>query len=120
MTAQEQRNHLALFWLKSAHSLVFVVESAAILYILYSGLFNVRGPWLVVAVVLVLAEMAVYVLNGLRCPLTKLAKQWGDPTGDDYIADLFLPAGFARLIPRICGTLAIIGLLVVGLRVVLG
>jgi hypothetical protein len=38
---------MALFWLKCAHSLVFVVESSAIRYILYSGLFNVRGPWLV-------------------------------------------------------------------------
>jgi hypothetical protein len=111
---------MALFWLKSAHSLVFVVESSAILYILYSGLFNVRGPWLVVAVGLVLAEMAVYVANGMRCPLTRLAKQWGDPTGDDYIADLFLPEGFARLVPLICGTMAIIGLLVVGLRLLVG
>ncbi len=111
---------MALFAIKAFHTVVFLVESAAILYIVYSGLTNQRGPWLVVAVVLVLAESAVYVLNGTRCPLTKLAKQMGDRTGDDFIADIFLPEWFTPYIPRICGGLAVGGLLLVGLRMLAG
>ncbi len=111
---------MALFGIKLLHSIIFVVESGAILYILYSGLFNVRGPWLAVAIVLVLAEMIVYVGSGTRCPLTKLARRLGDKTGDDFIADIFLPDGFARRIPLICGTLAVVGMLVVGLRLLIG
>jgi hypothetical protein len=117
---QIQRVSPALFWLKLAHSLVFVVESGAILYILYSGLFKVGGPWLVVAIVLVLAEMVLFVGNGMHCPLTRLARELGDSTGDDYIADLFLPDGIPQLIPRICGALAVIGLVIVGLRLLIG
>ncbi len=110
----------ALFWIKLLHTLVFIVESAAILYILYSGLFNVRGTGLVIAVILVLAEIIVYVGNGTRCPLTKVARQLGDATGNDFIADIFLPERFARLIPMVCGGLAVIGLLIVGLRLLMG
>jgi hypothetical protein len=109
-----------IFWIKFIHSVVFIVESVAILYILYCGIFDIRSPWLVVAVVLVLAEIVIYVANGTRCPLTKLARRLGDKTGDDFIADIFLPRWFAPLIPPICGTLAVIGLLAMGWRLLTG
>lgn len=111
---------MALFFIKLVHSIVFLVESAAILYILYSAIFNVYDQGLVVAVILVVVESVVYIGCGARCPLTKLAKRLGDPTGDDFIADIFLPHWFALLIPRICGTLAVVGLVVVGLRMLIG
>ncbi|MEZ4670874.1 MAG: hypothetical protein R3E39_23470 [Anaerolineae bacterium] len=111
---------MKLFLIKSFHTVVFLVESAAILYILYSGLFNVRTTWLWVAIVLVLAEVFVFVLSGLHCPLTRLARQLGDQTGNDYFADIFLPEWFAPRIPMVCGTLALIGFLAVGFRLVTG
>ena len=95
---------------------MFLVESAAICYILYSGVFNVRGTGLLIAVVVVVAEIVVFVANGTRCPLTKLARRLGDPTGNDFVADTFLPERFARLIPFACGGLAFVGLLLVLLR----
>lgn len=110
----------ALFWIKLFHTLVFLSISAAILYILYSGLFNVGGTLLVIAVIVVVVEIAVFAANGFRCPLTKIARQLGDKTGDDFIADIFLPAGFARLIPPVCGGLALIGFLLLGLRLLAG
>jgi hypothetical protein len=120
LEVQQKGFLMALFLIKFFHSVIFLVESGAILYILYSGLFNVRGTGLVVAVALVLAEIIVFIGNGTRCPLTGLARKLGDKTGDDYIADIFLPDGFARRIPFICGTLAVIGLLIVGLRLLIG
>jgi hypothetical protein len=99
----------ALFWIKFLHTIVFVVESAAILYILYSGIFNVGGTALLIAVILVLAEIIIFVGNGTRCPMTNLAKKLGDSTGNDYIADIFLPQRFARMIPFVCGGLALVG-----------
>jgi hypothetical protein len=110
----------SLFWIKSLHTAIFVVESVAILYILYSGVFNVRGPGLVVAVILVLAEVIVFFASGLRCPLTNVARRLGDATGNDFIADIFLPERFARLIPFVCGGLAFCGLLIVGIRLIIG
>jgi len=115
MTARSQ-----IFWIKLFHTLVYVVESAAILYILYGGLFNVRGTGLLIAVIVVLAEIVIYVANGERCPLTKLARRLGDATGNDFVADMFLPERFTRLIPLVCGGLALIGLVLVGLRLLIG
>jgi hypothetical protein len=110
------RARSALFGIKLLHTLIFLIESAAILYILYSGIFNVRGTGLAIAVILVLAEVIVFVASGLRCPLTNVAQQLGDKTGNDLVADLFLPKRFARLIPFMCGGLAGVGLLLVGIR----
>lgn len=110
----------ALFLIKLLHTFVFLIESAAILYILYSGIFNVGGTGLVIAIVLVLAEIVVFVGNGLRCPLTNVAKQLGDASGNDFIADIFLPQRFARAIPFVCGGLAFVGLALVGWRVLAG
>ncbi len=109
-----------LFGIKLLHTVVFVVESVAILYILYSGLFNVRGTGLVIAVILVVAEVVVFVGNGIRCPLTKMAQDLGDKTGNDFVADIFLPERFARLIPFVYGGLAGIGLLLIGVRLLIG
>jgi hypothetical protein len=50
--------------------------------------------------------------------MTNLARELGDATGDDYIADIFLPRWFAPLIPPLCGTLAAIGLILVIARAV--
>ncbi len=100
---------MQLFLIKSFHSLIFIVESVAILFIIYSGLFNVGGTLLVVAVILVVAEIVVFVANGQRCPLTKLALRMGDATGDDYIADFLFPQWLKPYVSPACGTLALIG-----------
>jgi hypothetical protein len=112
--------HMKIILVKSFHSLVFVIESICILYILYSGLFNVRSPLLIIAIILVVAEIIVFVASRERCPLTKLAISLGDKTGDDYITDILFPEWLKPLVSPVCGTLALIGLLMVGLRLLLG
>lgn len=105
-----------LVGIKLLHTLVFLVESAAILYIVYCAVTGQQDSWLAVAIALVLAEAIVFLGNRARCPLTKLAQQLGDPTGNDFVADIFLPAWFAPLIPRLCGALASAGLLALLVR----
>ncbi len=110
----------ALFAVKFFHSIVFVVISLAILYVWYAIFANVTGLPLALAVGLILLEIGVYVGNGLRCPLTHLARRYGDISGDDYIADMFLPKWATSLIPSVCGTLAALGLIVLLVRVLVG
>ena len=43
----------------------------------------------------------------------------GDKTGDDYIADYLFPEWFKPLVSPVCGSLAVIGLLIVGLRLLI-
>lgn len=105
-------NQRAVFLIKAVHTLVFLFMSGCILYVLYCGLTR-RYDWtLAVATGAVLVEVAVYLLNGRRCPLTQWAQDYGDPTGNDLIADIFLPPSFARKIPPLCGGLFVISLLV--------
>jgi hypothetical protein len=108
-----------LFLIKFTHTLVFFVETAAIFYILYSALTGTYDTWLIVAIMAVVVETVVYLGNRARCPMTKLALRLGDKTGDDFIADIFLPKWFAPLIPPICGVLAVSGLLMIGVRLLL-
>lgn len=115
MMKREQK----LFAIKSVHTLIFFVESAAILYILYCGLVGRFDIICAIAIALVLVETAIFLGSGARCPLTKWAKKLGDPTGNDFVADMFLPPWAARLIPPVCGSLALGGMLLIVLRVVI-
>jgi hypothetical protein len=114
------RENAMLFAIKFLHSVVFIVMSAAILYVWYAVLSGTSGLLLTVAIAAILLESAVFVANGMRCPLTDFARRAGDVHGNDFIADIFLPVWFAPLIPRICGMLAFVGLLVLLIRALTG
>lgn len=101
-----------LVLVKTVHTAVFFFMSACILYILYAGITQTYNLILLVAIVAVLLESIVYLGNGRRCPLTELALRYGDPTGDDWFADIFLPEWAARLVFPVCGALTIVGLVV--------
>jgi hypothetical protein len=105
-------NRLAVVSIKTVHTLIFLFMSASILYILYAGLTRTYDALLVAAFAALILEIVVYLANGLRCPLTKLAQNYGDPTGNDLIADLFLPPAFARRIPPVCGGLFALSVIV--------
>jgi hypothetical protein len=108
-----------LFAIKSIHTFVFLFMSACILYILYAGLAQVYDWKLTVALVLVVLECAVWWFSGRRCPLTSLARQYGDDSGNDWIADIFLPRWAAEKIPPVCGGLFALGLIVLLINLLL-
>ncbi|MEO8611274.1 MAG: hypothetical protein ABI690_25480 [Chloroflexota bacterium] len=112
-------NRRALVGIKTLHTIIFLVESAAILYVLYCGLTRTYNGWLALAIGAVILESVVFVASGRRCPLTKWARQYGDASGNDWIADIFLPAWFAPKIPLLCGGLFGVGLIVLALNVLL-
>lgn len=105
-----------LFLIKLFHSLAFIFISLAIVYVWIAIFAGISGWTVALAIGIILLETAIYVGNGLRCPLTRLAQQYGDARGDDLIADLFLPTWFIPLIPPVCGTLAFLGILVLIVR----
>jgi hypothetical protein len=107
-----QVNRRAVLVIKTVHTLIFLFMSTCILYILFCGLAQIYDWKLVVAFGAVLLESVVYLANGRRCPVTRLAQHYGDPTGNDLIADLFLPPAFARRIPPLCGGLFVVSIFV--------
>ncbi len=106
-------NKSLLLAVKMAHTIIFFIESAAIMVIVFCGLFNIHNTVLWIAVGLVMLETVVFLGNGQRCPMTAWAKALGDPTGDDFVADIFLPDWFVPHVTSICGTTAFVGMLLV-------
>ena len=84
-----------LLILRAAHTAVFAVEVAAILYMIWRGL---RGPldrWCLFAVILTAGTGLGLLLNNGDC----IFHTWAaDVSGDDGVSDLFLPLAAANLI----------------------
>lgn len=97
--------------IKSVHSGIFLLMSAAIGYVLYCGISGTRDTWLWFALGLVVSECVVYLGGRARCPLTTLAKRLGDATGNDYLTDWLLPRDWVGYTAPTCGGLFVLGLL---------
>lgn len=107
---------LTLFHIKLVHTLIFAVLSGCVIYILLSGALDRITPWTWVAIVAIVAEGVVLAASGGRCPLTIAAERLG--AADGSVADLFLPKWFADRTFPICGTLYLIGCVIVAIRVI--
>ena len=88
---------MRLSLIRGAHSAVFLVELASILWLVVSGLAGRRDRSVAVAAGLVAVEAAVFVANRGVCPLTPLAERHGAASGS--VSDIFLPDPVARTIP---------------------
>jgi hypothetical protein len=93
---------------RAVHSAVFVVELAAILWLVVTGIAGRRDRTVAVAGSLVAAEAAVFVANSGVCPLTPLAERLGARRGS--VSDIFLPDAMARTIPTWSSALVAFGI----------
>jgi hypothetical protein len=75
--------------IKILHTLVVVVMFTAILFLLYSGITGQLSKWTTIAFVVISIEVVIYVGNGFRCPLTKMAERL-TPAGHP-VFDILLP-----------------------------
>lgn len=96
----------ALRSIKLLHTAVWLVFALCILAIPilgYAGRFR-EAAWLVC---IVLVEVLVLVINGLRCPLTDVAARYTRDRRDNF--DIYLPLWLARHNKSIFGTLFLLG-----------
>ncbi|MEO7295579.1 MAG: hypothetical protein ABIZ57_05515 [Candidatus Limnocylindria bacterium] len=98
----------ALAGIRACHTAIFASLAAAILLVVWDGLWQRPTARTVVAGAVFLAESAIFVSNNQVCPLTPLAEQVGANRGS--VADIFLPDWFSRRIPVIGGTALVVGL----------
>lgn len=105
---------LTILHVKLVHTLVFVVLSACVLYVLASGALDRITPWTWGAIAAIVVEGVVLAASGGRCPLTAVAERLG--AADGSVSDIFLPKWFADRIFPICGTLFFIGCALVAAR----
>ncbi len=103
---------------RAVHSAVFLVELAAILWLVVTGLLGRRDRSTAVAAAFVAAEAAVFVANDGVCPLTPLAESLGAERGS--VSDIFLPDAVARTIPIWSSALIAVAVLLHALGLVRG
>jgi hypothetical protein len=108
---------VTIFQIKVAHTVIFWVLSLCVLFALYSGFTGRVTVWTWAAVGLLLVESAVLAVSGWICPLTLLAERQGAQRGS--VADIFLPKWFADRIFPVCGTLYVIALVMIAVRLLL-
>ena len=99
----------AIVGVKLVHSAIFLLNSAAILHIFVAGVRDRPSRWTRAALAVAFAEVAVFVANRGRCPLTDLVEHLGAESG--RVSDIFLPRWFADRIPQLCGPPLLIGVL---------
>tara|TARA_R110002124_G_scaffold60408_4_gene165667 strand:+ start:4394 stop:4741 length:348 start_codon:yes stop_codon:yes gene_type:complete len=103
-----------LFAVRLLHTAIYGVMATASILVLYGGISGAGGPWLTVAVGLVVIESLVFVSSGLKCPLTAVAVKYG--AGQDGLFDTFIPERFTRHTFRIFGPMILLGLALLAVR----
>ncbi len=101
---------------KVLHSALVFVMAAAAVTILVDGLTGRRDVWLALSLAVVGVEAVVYAVNGLRCPLTKLARRLGDATGHDWLFERLLPEPYVLRVAPFFAWVTLLGLLAMGFR----
>ncbi len=94
--------------IKVIHTIAWAFFAGSIVAIpVLAWLEDYRAALLLIAIVL--AEVAVLVINGMRCPLTGVAARYTDDRHDNF--DIYLPEWLARHNKVIFGLLYIAGIL---------
>ncbi len=93
--------------IRTVHTIVWALFVACILGIFvfaHRGRFGVA--WILVAIVLV--EVAILVLNRMRCPLTPIAARYTEDRAENF--DIYLPRWIAKHNKAVFGTLYVAGI----------
>lgn len=101
--------------IRVVHTLIYLVMAGAVLYLLYCGIVDRIGLGTYIALALVVTECIVFVGNGMKCPLTTMAKEHGAEKG--YVFDAFIPERLTRYTVPTFGSLFAVALLILLVRV---
>ena len=102
----------ALTLVRAVHTIIYVVMATSTFVVLYAGITGDKGAWLWLPAALVGIESAVFLWNGLRCPLSGMAARHGAVDG----ADTFMPEWITRYTFRVFGPLILIAAALVAAR----
>lgn len=103
-----------LSFVRAVHTLIYVVMATATVVVLFAGVTGAAGPWLWVALALVLLEAAVFIGCGMRCPLTAVAVRYGATKEGAY--DTFFPERITRHTLRVFGPMMAVGVALILIR----
>ena len=99
-----------IYWTKLAHTLIFFLVSACILYVVYCGMTGKTNRYLIASLGIVLAVGAIYAINGFECPLATIVHQLA---GRRDVPDIFFPDWFANKIMSVSTAIYLLGVVLV-------
>ena len=111
-------NKRILLFLKIIHTLFWVFIIYIIGYIWYAGLFNKMTYFLWICIVIVNAEGAILIGNKGICPITRLAFNFCNDPKPGF--DIYLPRWLAKYNIPIFTVVAIMGMILVLSRIIVG
>ena len=100
--------------IKSIHTTIFILMSFCVIYIFYCGITETYNWILFLAIGFILIEGLVLILNNWQCPLTNLAKKYGDEKG--RVTDMFFPQWFVPHVFQTYTALFVIGLVLLAVN----
>lgn len=106
-----------LITLKLIHTLLWLFIICFIGYIWYAGIFDKNTKLLWVSIVIVISEGVILLTNGWKCPLTKIAFKYAKNNETGF--DIYLPKWFAKYNISFFTIIAILGIMLVIVRVLL-
>ncbi len=83
-----------LTFIRTLHTIIWIVMTAAIFYIGYSVVVMQFGVLFSIAMALVVGEIVVILANSWTCPLTNVARRYTADTALNF--DIYLPKVIAR------------------------
>jgi ABC-type uncharacterized transport system permease subunit len=95
------------------HTLVWAFFAGAILAIPIAALRQ-RFGWVLILTALVMVEVMVLALNGMRCPLTAIAARYTEDRRSNF--DIYLPQWLATCNKPVFGGLFLIGVVLALIR----
>src|SRR5689334_125673 len=105
-----------LFLIRTLHTIIYIIMASATVFVVVSAVTGYSGVILFVALGLVGIESVVFFTNGMKCPLTGLAKKYGADKG--YAFDTFLPEALTKYTFRFFTSLFVFGLILLAARIV--
>ena len=100
-----------LFLIKLFHTAIYVFMTVCTAYIISCGITGVRNWILLAAIGFIFVEGLVLLLNKFQCPLTTLARKFGED--NERFSDIFLPSWFTPFIVPLYTALFLLGLALV-------
>ncbi|MCF8462022.1 MAG: hypothetical protein K9G46_14975 [Flavobacteriales bacterium] len=105
-----------LILIKSFHSLIWVVFVIFIGFILWGGITDNVNVYSWLAVIAIVFEGVVLLFFKGSCPLTKVARKYSDSSKANF--DIYLPEWLARYNKRIFGSLFLLGVILLIIRLI--
>lgn len=102
---------LRLTAVRVLHTVIYLIMAVSALLVLYAGVTGASGPWLWLAVGLVITESLVFIGGGMKCPLTAVAVRYGARRDGAY--DTLFPDRITRHTATLFGPIMVAGLILI-------